>query len=66
MNNEGRAHVTDFGLSTVFTDSETGKSIKNGHTVRWSAPEILNKQVPVSTRSDVFSFGMVVIEVGKN
>jgi serine/threonine protein kinase len=59
----GRARLTDFGLCTVFTDSGSGGSIKDGHAVRWAAPEILDKQRPVSTASDMYSFSMVTIEV---
>ena len=59
----GHARLTDFGLSSVLKDSGSGGSIADGHAARWAAPEILDKKQPVSTRSDVYSFSMVTIEV---
>ena len=63
MDDVGRARLTDFGLSTVIPDFGSAGSIKDGHAVRWGAPEVLDKEQPVSKESDVFSFAMVVIEV---
>ena len=37
-----------------------------GHTPRWTAPEILWSGSPATKESDIFSFGMVTIEVGGN
>jgi len=34
-----------------------------GHTARWTAPEILNEEGTFSKEADVFSFAMVMIEV---
>ena len=63
MDDAGHARLTDFGLSTVVPDAGSAGSIKDGHAVRWSAPEVLDKERPVSKESDIFSFAMVVIEV---
>ena len=63
MDDVGHARLTDFGLSSVFTGSGAGGSITDGHAVRWAAPEVLDKERPVSTKSDVYSFSMVIIEV---
>jgi len=35
-----------------------------GHTPRWAAPEVLKGADEATREADVFSFGMVVIEVG--
>ena len=35
-----------------------------GHTQRWAAPEVLKGADEITREADVFSFGMVVIEVG--
>ena len=59
----GHARLTDFGLSTVVPDFGSAASVKDGHAVRWGAPEVLDKEQPVNKESDVFSFAMVVIEV---
>jgi serine/threonine protein kinase len=40
-----------------------GASGDQGHSVRWTAPEILNGQGTYSKETDVFSFAMVTIEV---
>ena len=64
VDDSGRARVADFGLSTVIrnVDSIPTASRQHGHTVRWSAPEILNDEGN-SKETDIFSFAMVMIEV---
>lgn len=61
----GHARITDFGLATVTQnlDSIRSASDEQGHTARWTAPEILNDQGSYSKEADVFSFAMVMIEV---
>ena len=34
-----------------------------GHTVVWAAPEVLGGEYLITREADVFTFGMVVIEV---
>ena len=63
VDDTGRARLTDFGLAAVVLDFGSVGSIKDGHAVRWAAPEILDKEQPVSKKSDVYSFAMVTIEV---
>ena len=62
----GNARIADFGLATVARDSNSLVSTPEElcHTPRWTAPEILRGIGPHSKESDVFSFGMVMIEVG--
>jgi len=64
VDSSGRARITDFGLATVTRnlDSIRSASDDQGHTVRWTAPEILNEGT-YSKEADVFSFAMVMIEV---
>lgn len=61
--NDGRAMLTDFGSASVVWNPEDISQI-----IRWCAPEILGGEKVPGTRptyaSDVFSFGMVVLEVG--
>ncbi|KAF9653312.1 hypothetical protein BDM02DRAFT_3182854 [Thelephora ganbajun] len=48
-----------------FTKSPDSISIAlgdQGHTVQWTAPEILNKQGIYSKEADIFSFAMITIE----
>ena len=61
----GRARITDFGLATVAKNSDSMWNASGdwGHSVRWTAPEILNEQGMYSREADVFSLAMVTIEV---
>ena len=63
MGDIGCARLTDFGLAAVAPDFDSVPSITDDHAVRWAAPEILNIERSVSEESDVYSFGMVVVEV---
>ena len=38
-------------------------SMTNDHAARWTAPEILDMELPVTKASDVYSFAMVIYEV---
>ena len=66
MDDCGHARITDFGLATVTKDagSEQSTSEDQTHTTRWTAPEILTEQGKRSKEADVFSFAMVMIQVG--
>lgn len=66
VDESGNARITDFGLATIARDSNslTNNSNDQGNTIRWSAPEVLGSDKAVIKESDVFSFGMVIIEVG--
>jgi len=63
VDDTGRARLTDFGLAAIVLDVESAGSIKDGHAVRWAAPEIIDMEQPVNKKSDVYSFAMVMIEV---
>jgi len=63
VDNAGHARLTDFGLAAIVLDSGPAGPTRDGHAVRWAAPEILKKELPVSKKSDVYSFAMVVTEV---
>jgi serine/threonine protein kinase len=59
----GRACLTDFGLAQ--NHGAAGESyIMAGGTARWTAPEILKEKGSSSKGADVFSFAMVIVEVG--
>ncbi|KIO18267.1 hypothetical protein M407DRAFT_160782 [Tulasnella calospora MUT 4182] len=58
----GDAKLIDFGLAKILRlNSATSTSMKGAGTVAWQAPEILNGD-PRSTETDVWAFGMVVVE----
>ena len=59
----GHARLTDFGLATVAPEFGPPEPMTDDHAVRWAGPEILDREQPVSKKSDVYSLGMVMIEV---
>ena len=62
----GNARIVDFGSAAFTRDSNSIESTATDwyYTSRYSAPEVLKEPVQHSKRSDVFAFGMVMIEVG--
>lgn len=58
------ARITDFGLAMVTRnlDSIPTTTHQHGHTIRWAAPEVMDKGT-YSMEADMFSFAMVMIEV---
>ena len=65
MDAAGHARITDFGLARVTKnlDSIRSASGDQGHTARWTAPEVLKEEGEHSKEADVFAFAMVMIEV---
>ncbi|KAL4072062.1 kinase-like domain-containing protein, partial [Scleroderma citrinum] len=63
ISSEGRALLTDFGLSRVVNSSlkMTADKICGG-TLNWMAPEILDGK-EVSAEGDVWAFGMTALEL---
>ncbi|KAL3661166.1 hypothetical protein V7S43_013775 [Phytophthora oleae] len=59
---DGRAKLTDFGLSSVASDAANSSGSTIG-ALRWKAPECMgaNRQ-PATFASDIFSLGMCIIE----
>jgi len=66
VDESGKARITDFGLAVITRNphSHSSTSDECGHTGRWCAPEVLKSERSVSKESDIFSLGMVIIEVG--
>ena len=65
VNAKGDACLSDFGLSIVTcSKGPTGREdpTARGHSSVWAAPETLN-YARISKEADVFSYGLVVIEV---
>lgn len=80
MNDIGAASICDFGLShehasELSTRTGTGANDNCGGTVRWMAPELLThaayeceggeERSAYSTASDVWAFGMTMLEVSE-
>ena len=58
-----RPRITDFGLAlNQGVPDQTNPTA--GGTARWTAPEILKGEATPNKKADVFSFAMVMIEVG--
>lgn len=66
INADGKAKLTDFGLSFVFDGSNEQPSSPAAHhevgAMRWKAPEVLTSKTRGSFASDVYSFGMCIVE----
>jgi len=63
----GNPRITDFGLAAIARSPHSPRTPDEyGCTARWCAPEILKDEQPAGKQSDVFSLGMVIIEVGGN
>lgn len=61
-----RIKIADFGLSTLVNkyDFMQRKEVQiNKLPVRWTAPEVLQDPTVYSIKSDVWSFGIVLIEI---
>ncbi|RLN56142.1 hypothetical protein BBP00_00008156 [Phytophthora kernoviae] len=62
VSKDGVGMLTDFGLSFLTTVASGEKTVG---AIRWKAPERIHKDNPVapSVQSDVYSFGICVVEV---
>ena len=58
--------IADFGLSTIVNDRDAERR-QQAHSqklpVRWSAPEVLADRATYSIKSDVWSYGILLIEL---
>jgi serine/threonine protein kinase len=64
VDGSGQVRIADFGVAMIARggDSVENTTVDRGHTLRWTAPEILNGGV-ASQEGDIFSFAMVMVEV---
>eukprot|EP00111_Clytia_hemisphaerica_P024315 TCONS_00071709-protein len=63
LDNKWRCKISDFGLSRHFLKDDHYYTSKGGQIpVKWTAPEALNYK-RYSTKSDVWSFGIVLWEI---
>lgn len=61
IGNHEHALLCDFGLTKV-APSQTSTSLKGAGTVRWQSPELWEDS-PKTFKSDVYAFGMTIVEV---
>jgi serine/threonine protein kinase len=57
----GRALLTDFGLAKL-SSSSTSTAVAGAGTTRWQSPELFDGG-PKTTKSDIYAFGMLIVEV---
>src|ERR1700753_3226606 len=64
ISRRGRARLTDFGFTSVVRglNSVLVPELRGG-TLRWAAPEVIRGRSGGTQEADIYSFGMVVIEV---
>ncbi|KAG6325705.1 hypothetical protein ID866_13384, partial [Astraeus odoratus] len=59
-----RGHLADFGLSNLSTSSfSMTVELSCGGSLRWMAPELLHNYSKASAESDLWSFGMTILEL---
>ena len=59
----GEIKIADFGLASVLTDTHRNTKSRIG-TGAWMAPELFKKK-PYGTKVDVWSFGIIMVELTK-
>ena len=64
ISRRGRARLSDFGFTSVVRglNSVLVPELR-GCTLRWAAPEVIRGRSGGTQEADIYSFGMVVIEV---
>ena len=68
---DGIAKIGDFGLATILSRRNTASSQQARRqiigSILWMAPEVIrmarNDAAPFSTKSDIYSFGIVIFEL---
>ena len=55
--------IADFGVARIKIATEKATNVVG--TANWTAPEVL-RQEPINERSDIYSFGCVVVELATN
>jgi serine/threonine protein kinase len=72
INDDRRACLADFGLTTIIPDSIAGYSVtavESAGTARWMAPQLLVPEeygltkCTLTKESDIYALGMVMYEV---
>jgi serine/threonine protein kinase len=66
IDDEGKARITDFGLINI-TESQAYNTshtvLTDRGSVRWTAPELFEPQMRTTRFTDVYAFGMTILEV---
>lgn len=62
---DGPAKLTDFGLSFKLSLENTDLITEEVGAIQWKAPEVIEGNIRGSFASDVYSFGMCILEAAK-
>ena len=62
VDTSGNARIADFSCARTARDRNADGTLIRAFS--WTAPEIFLDDSQVTKESDIFSFGMVIIEVG--
>ncbi|KAG9003494.1 hypothetical protein FRB94_003077 [Tulasnella sp. JGI-2019a] len=54
--------LCDFGMTKILDSDCTSTAMKGAGSLRWMGPELMHN-APKSPQSDIFSFGMTIVEV---
>jgi serine/threonine protein kinase len=63
VNERGLPLISDFGISRCEKDDGTPTPGADTGTVRYAAPELFEQDSPLTTKSDVFTFGLILYEL---
>jgi len=63
INSNGQACLADCGIISILLQEDSIATYAHGYITRWTPPEILGGSNQCTREADIFSFGMVVIEV---
>jgi len=62
----GNPLLSDFGIAKVIDDVKGSTDFSQSgvdDSIRWYAPELINGKRELSTRSDIYSLGMTILEL---
>ncbi|XVF34158.1 hypothetical protein REPUB_Repub18cG0034400 [Reevesia pubescens] len=62
MDEQGKAKISDFGLAKLLKPDQTKTFTGIRGTKGYVAPE-WHRKLPVTVKADVYSFGIVVLEI---
>jgi serine/threonine protein kinase len=66
IDEERKVRITDFGLLSITESQAYGTShtiLTDRGSVRWMAPELFGTQICKTRFTDVYAFGMTILEV---
>lgn len=59
---DGKAKIIDFGYSSILNIAEVKLDVKHLGALRWRSPECLRGDDRLTLKSDIYAFGMCIVE----